>query len=191
MPSTFPGIDPYLEDPDIWPDFHDRFASQISANLNSVLPPPYYARLEMRREVGIVEDVGGGRRIVPDVSVVRHPRGQAGPSGVSVLSEPRTSFSKWIEVTFHRDAIRHHFVEIRDPTQGHKLITLIEIVSPSNKHPGPDRRAYTKKQREVLDSDASLIELDLLRTGERLFANPELEDAVRQMQPPPEMDGRA
>ena len=40
MPSPFPGMDPYLEAPDIWPDFHDRLAEQISSELNRTLPPP-------------------------------------------------------------------------------------------------------------------------------------------------------
>jgi hypothetical protein len=44
------------------------------------------------------------------------------------------------------------------------LITLIEIVSPSNKRPGIDRRAYLRQQRDVLESDANLVEIDLLRT---------------------------
>jgi hypothetical protein len=35
-----------------------------------------------------------------------------------------------------------------------------------------------RKQREVLESDASLIELDLLRTGKRLFAGPEVAVAL-------------
>ena len=55
-------MDPYLESPDIWPDFHDALAGEIRAELNRTLPAPYYARLEMRPEVGIVEDVGVGRR---------------------------------------------------------------------------------------------------------------------------------
>jgi hypothetical protein len=72
------------------------------------------------------------------------------------------------------DPLRHHFVEIRDATRGHRLVTLVEIVSPSNKRPGPDRRAYEEKQREILESSTHLIELDLLREGKRLFPYPEL-----------------
>jgi hypothetical protein len=34
------------------------------------------------------------------------------------------------------------------------LVTLIEIASPANKRPGPDRRAYEAKQQEILDNDA-------------------------------------
>ena len=69
--------------------------------------------------------------------------------------------------------------------RGHRLVTLIEIVSPSNKRPGVDRRAYLMKQREVLDSDANLIELDLLRDGERLLANLLLVDTVAHLEPGP------
>ncbi len=50
----FPGLDPYLEAPDIWPDFHDRLASTLSAILNTLLPAPYYARLQKRPELGVI-----------------------------------------------------------------------------------------------------------------------------------------
>src|SRR5881409_2064340 len=46
MPSPFPGMDPYLEAPDIWPDLHEALASEMRAELNLLLPQPYYARLE-------------------------------------------------------------------------------------------------------------------------------------------------
>ena len=52
---------------------------------------------------------------------------------------------------------------------------MIEIIIPSNKLPGPDRRAYEAKQMEVLSNDANLIEIDLLCGGQRLLPYPELE----------------
>jgi hypothetical protein len=176
-------MDPYLEAPDIWPDFHDRFAGQISGELNSSLPAPYYARLEMRPEVGIVEEGATTRRIVPDVAVVRRPPSQSDGGGVAIVDKPRTTISQSVEVTLRSETIRHAFVEIRDPTRGHQLVTLLEIVSPSNKREGVDRKAYLQKQREVLDSEASLIELDLLRTGERLLPDPQLQNVVAQFDP--------
>jgi hypothetical protein len=172
MPSPFPGMDPWLESPDIWPDFHNRFATGLSAWLNRRLPKPYYARLEMRPEVGVVEDEGGyERRIVPDVSVVRRP---GGDTAVALADPAVRAISDSFEVTVFSETGNHAFVEIRDPSQGHHLITLIEIVSPANKNPGPDRDAYLKKQAEVLGSDANLIEIDLLRDGRRTFDAPEL-----------------
>jgi Protein of unknown function (DUF4058) len=155
MPSPFPGMDPYLEAPQIWPDLHDALAGEIRNELNLTLPSPYYARLEIRPELGVVEQEGERQRVVPDVTVVRY------------LSK-----------------IRHHFVEIRDPSQAHKLITLIEIVSPSNKSAGPDREAYQLKQHEVLESDANLIELDLLRAGRRILPTVDLDTTIKQIEPP-------
>ena len=186
MPSPFPGMDPYLEAPSIWPDLHDALASEIRTVLNATLPSPYYARLEMRPEVGIVDEGPASRRIVPDVAIVRGPRArvQAG-AGVAVLEAARTKISPSLEVKIPTAPFRHAFVEIRDPTHGHRLVTLIELVSPPNKLPGRDRRAYLVKQSEVLDSDANLVELDLLRGGERLVS-PELEHAFDNLDPPPD-----
>ncbi|HVS34035.1 MAG TPA: DUF4058 family protein [Gemmataceae bacterium] len=185
MPSPFPGMDPYLEDPYIWPDFHNSLAGHIRDELNGALPAPYYARLDMRPEIGIVEPGMGARRIVPDVAVAR-PSSPPATAGVAVLHAPRRMISASKTVTVRSEPIRHAYVEVRDPTRGHQLITLIEIVSPSNKRRGDDRTAYLQKQREVLDSDANLIELDLLRSGERLVSSPFLEDAVLRLEPVPD-----
>lgn len=177
-------MDPYLEAPDIWPDFHEVLATKIREQLNAVLPSPYYCRVQMRPEAGVVLEAGTPHRIVPDVVVVRHPevhRGVATASESRVLTQPRTEVSSGTEVRVHTDPFRHAFVEIRDPTHGHKLVTLVEIVSPSNKRTGPDRRSYEAKQQEVLESDANLIEIDLLRSGRRLLPFPDLEHAVDQL----------
>jgi hypothetical protein len=188
--SPFPGMDPYLEAPDIWPDFHDALAAAIRANLNVSLPAPYYARLQKRPELGVVLEAGTLQRIIPDVTVLRYPRPETRPAagttaraGVAVLDRPRTAATAGVEVRVHTDPFQHRFVEIRDAERRHKLVTLIEIVSPSNKHPGPDRRAYETKQREALDSDANLIELDLLRSGRRLLPYPDLAAAVETLAP--------
>src|SRR5437764_6685488 len=133
MPSPFPGMDPYLEAHSLWPGFHNRFASELSAELNGALPAPYYADLEMREEVGIIEEDGAKTWIVPDVTVVHHPRPPVEPElgGVALLARPRRELSTSVKVRVHREKIRHSFVVIRDSSQGHKLITLIEILSPS------------------------------------------------------------
>jgi hypothetical protein len=185
MPSPFPGMDPYLEAPDIWPDFHEALAGEIRAELNFLLPHPYYARLEVRPEVGIVDDAGMMRRIVPDVAVVRTLRADAATSDTAILTERRDQVSESVEVIVGSEPLRHQFVELRDASRGHRLVTLIEIVSPSNKRAGVDRRAYLRKQREVLESDASLIEIDLLRSGERLLPNADLEAYLSSLEPQP------
>src|SRR5690349_9486225 len=77
-------------------------------------------------------------------------------------------------------------VEVRDASQGHKLVTLIEIVSPTNKRRGPDRDSYRQKQREILASDASLIEIDLLRSGQRPFEEPGMVQFLASLRPRPD-----
>src|SRR3954452_22959070 len=99
MPSPFPGMDPYLENPSIWPDVHHRLGTELSSVLNQSLPPPFYARVEMRPEVGIVQEGEGWDlvgRILPDVLIVKHPT--SGPSlpaheAVAVASQARGEVS--------------------------------------------------------------------------------------------------
>jgi hypothetical protein len=169
----------------MWPDFHDRLATILSAMLNTQLPPSYYARLQKRPELGVILEAGLPHRIVPDVTVLRRPQpeGPTRESGVAVLDQPRTEATAGIELRVQLDPFQHRFVEILDAQHGHKLVTLIEIVSPSNKQPGPDRRAYETKQYEVLSSDANLIELDLLRSGRRLLPYPDLVAAADALAP--------
>jgi Protein of unknown function (DUF4058) len=186
MPSPFPGMDPYLEAPYHWPDLHDRFAGQISTDLNATLPAPYYAKLEMRPEVGIVESDEPRRHIVPDVALARDPFNNGAGGGVAVLEGARKTTSPSRKMSAASETIRHPYIEVRDAEQGHVLITLIEIASPSNKKHGPDRQAYLQKQQQVFESNASLIELDLLRAGDRLLANPFLQEYVYFLNPAPD-----
>jgi hypothetical protein len=57
-------------------------------------------------------------------------------------------------------------VEVREAGTD-TLVTAIEILSPINKRPGPERQKYLRKRRELLRSEAHVMELDLLRGGER------------------------
>jgi hypothetical protein len=77
-----------LEASDIWPDFHEALASEIRAELNLLLPHPYYARLDVRREVGIVDNEG--------------------------ILQRHAVVSASIEVTIASEPLRHQCVEIRD-----------------------------------------------------------------------------
>jgi hypothetical protein len=105
----------------------------------------------MRQEMGIVEECRARHRIVPDLTMIREqtkrPEGTAA-SGVATPKQPRRDVSKSVEYTLIAEPGRHHFVEIRDSKQGYKLVTLIEILSHSNKRPGPDRDAYRAKQSD-------------------------------------------
>ncbi len=177
MSSPFPGMDPWLESPYIWGDFHQAFAGAMRGYLKKALPKPLYARTDSRPEIGIVTGEGEiSRHIGPDIAVARHPgrRTQFQPTPtVRAVTEGS------IEIVVSNELGKHVFVEIRDAGRDHQLVTLIEIISPSNKRKGKDRRSYLKKQREVLSSDANLVEIDLLRAGKRLYASADIEATLR------------
>jgi len=65
------------------------------------------------------------------------------------------------------DTERHGYVEIRD-RRNRELVTVIELLSPTNKRPGPDREQYLAKRRQLFASNVHLVEIDLLRGGPRL-----------------------
>lgn len=189
MPSPFPGMDPYLEDLHLWAGFHNALASEISKSLNRDLPAPYWSQMEMRSEIGIGEE--RPREVVADVSVHRPTNSTplqtstaASREASAVLDAPRTEVSTTRRVRFAVEPWRLASIEIRDPRAGRKLVTMIEILSPSNKRKGPDRAAYLRKRRRLLAANVSLVEIDLLRKGRRPWTDePGLVDVNELAQP--------
>jgi hypothetical protein len=64
------------------------------------------------------------------------------------------------------------YIEIIDLGSGRRVITVIEIISPSNKLPGPGCDLYLKKQEEFRQGGVSLVEINLNRTGSHVFMVP-------------------
>ena len=87
MPSPFPGMDPFLEHPQIFPDLHDRMHIHLSEALQAKLPAPYYAVVSERLWVET-----SGRYIEGDTNVLHQAeRGVARDEGGGVaVAEPRT-----------------------------------------------------------------------------------------------------
>ena len=69
MPSPFPGMDPYLEDSAVWPDFHNSFIAYLREALNAVLPAPLFCSIGNRVYIEESE-----RRVEPDADIL-HPNG--------------------------------------------------------------------------------------------------------------------
>ena len=184
MPSPFPGMDPYLEDPGPWGDFHGPLASEIRAELNRLLPPRYFARTEYRFEMDVYLDDEGDRKRqerIADVGATREPSG-----GVAVADLPRRGISPALAFRVEPEAIKRPFIEIREGAGSRRLVTVIEILSPANKSLGRDRRAYQDKQRETLKGGANLVEIDLLRTGHRVFGDEFLTREAECLEPRPD-----
>lgn len=162
MPSPFPGMDPYIEHPEVWSDFHGGLADEIRATLNATIQPRYVARMTPYVTHDVIE-VAQVRGVRPDVGVwqPQPPSDQAGGVATMVTPAPVESLVP-LEIP-----LRLYSVEIRS-VEDMLLVTAIEILSPVNKRPGHEaRRDYLRKRRELLRSQAHLMEIDLLRGGER------------------------
>jgi hypothetical protein len=87
-------------------------------------------------------------------------------------------------VTVPHEERRETFVDIFTSLDGQeRLVTSIEILSPTNKTPGEHgRELYLQKQREILESKVHLAEIDLLRGGQHATAVP-LERALEKTGP--------
>lgn len=171
MPGPFPGMDPYLEHPARWPGVHQGLITYIMSALNAVLPPRYVADIGERLYILQPEQERG---IYPDVVVVEHPsiempmEQDVGGTALAVaVSDP-----PWV-MTVEPMEMREVFVEIFPVADEGRLVTVIEVLSPSNKTAGsPGRQLYLTKQQEILESQTHLIEIDLLRRGEHTVAAP-------------------
>src|SRR5438105_4192448 len=155
-------MDPYIEQPDLWPDFHHGLAEAIAARLNPLIRPRYFARLVEYVAYETVEP-SATRRVQPDLSVwQRRPAGGEGAVAVAVVSPPPVeSLVPWELPT------RLLRVEIHE-TAHRQLVGVIEILSPVNKRPGHEAQAeYLRKRRELLRTFVHYLEIDLLRGGER------------------------
>lgn len=77
MASPFPGMDPFLEG-EMWMEFHDRLANQISEQLLQKLPERYTALLNKHYwlDDSALEIISQARSIYPDVHVVEASRAQ-------------------------------------------------------------------------------------------------------------------
>jgi hypothetical protein len=59
------------------------------------------------------------------------------------------------------------YLEIHD-LRSREIVTVIELLSPSNKYAGDDRESYLTKRRQLLAGQVNYVELDFLRGGPRL-----------------------
>ncbi len=117
METPFPGMDPYLEHPALWPGVQTRLIVALANQLGPKIRPRYVASVEDR-----------------------------------VFTE---NLGQQLEV-------REHYIAILDRYQDFGVVTVIELVSPSNKEAGAGRDSYLAKQKEIRGSECHLVEIDLL-----------------------------
>ncbi len=162
-------MDPYLEKPSLWPDLHHNLITEIQSTLNGGIRPKYFARVETRVYISDQDDPGRSV-IVPDVRIMETP--DAWKHGTDLIAdEGNVAVAEPIvATTLFVDEIVEAYLEIRD-TETHNVVTVIEVLSPTNKVPGArGMDSFRHKRSEVMASPSHYVEIDLLRSGERLMA---------------------
>jgi hypothetical protein len=163
MLSVFPGMDPYLENPELWSAVHNRLIVAIADELVTNLSEKYRVEIEKRTYWSLDESsvlVG-----LPDVTIAasrisdRNPveSTSASTSAVAVV-EPETV------VVPISEEVNERYLEIREVATG-RVVTAIEVLSPKNKRSGEGRTAYENKRNQILSSLTHFVEIDLLRSG--------------------------
>ncbi len=163
MANPFPGMNPYLESPELWPQVHHLLISSIFESLVPHLLPKYIVDIEKR-----VYEIGGENSLlvgIPDVTVQRSPS-PTNPtsSNVAVAAPPVTALKVRLPVPVE---FREAYLEVRD-TETREVVTVIEVISPANKRPGKGREMYERKREKVFSSNSHLVEIDLLRSYQPL-----------------------
>lgn len=167
MQSPFPGMDPYLEDPGLWPDVHHRLLSITQELLAQQLRPMYYVRIAERVYVSD-EDDPGRVLLVPERRVDGWPGG--GDPGFVAEGRAAPDVAEMLIVTSRADdEVREARLQIID-RERRQPVTVIEVLRPVNKLAGSCGQAsYRRGRKEVLASPSHLVEIDLLRQGMPLY----------------------
>jgi hypothetical protein len=165
VPSPFPGMDPFIES-QIWEDFHHAMIEVVRESLIPHTRPRYVVRVEERVYVEHIPH-SDSMFIRPDVTVLERAASEASLESTGATATP-TVITPVIRHLPVPEQVREAFLTIRE-RETMEVVTVIEVLSPGNKRAGSDgRREYLRKREEVLLSATHLVELDLLRAGERL-----------------------
>lgn len=162
MPSPFPGMNPYLEQASVWHDFHVQYVTACANAVSAQVDPAYFVRIEhhlyiherplplARGDVALVEGRGGRLST-------------SGSAGTAVL--PATAEVVLPAPQVDRERVPYLEVLSRDDR---RVVTVIELLSWSNKYTGPDREDYVIRRTALMTRDVNYVEIDLLRGGPRM-----------------------
>ena len=150
MPLIFPGMDPYLENPANFSGIHGPMVTYLRDQIAPRIRPRYAASVGER--VYVESGMGGqSHAIIPDVWVRQTEFRSHNDGGVAVATLPDVDSPIVMEVPDLE--IHQPYIEILDRESNMRVVTVIELVSPSNKYAGPGRDSYLAKQRELRYSD--------------------------------------
>ena len=156
--NPFPGMNPYLEQPRLWPEVHSELIALLWSSMAAQMPAGYRLAIEERLEIWEALSADDRPRFaVPDLSISERREGQSEvalqeriPEGGIMVMTPLPT--------------RVTYLEVRAASG--QVVTVMEVLSPTNKAPGRGRMDYLSKRTDLLASEINLVEIDLLRAGE-------------------------
>jgi hypothetical protein len=160
MTTPFPGMDPYLEHPALREDVHTRLIVAIADAIGPQVRPHYRVAVERRTYLAVFAPEEYELVGKPDVVISGSLRRTS-----ASLPAVTTRVVPQIGELVMPDEVVERYLEIRDIVSG-DVVTVIELLSPTNKLTREGRSQYERKRLKVLGSATHLIEIDLLRAGE-------------------------
>lgn len=161
MRSPFPGMNPYLENPELWSSVHSRLIVAIADDLVDHLSEKY--RVEIEKRTYFASDEESVLVVIPDVAIAAN-RESTSAAKQATLTLPIQPEKVTVPIA---EEVTERYLEIHEVATG-TVVTVIELLSPKNKRSGEGRTAYLRKRNQVLASTAHLVEIDLLRGGQPL-----------------------
>ncbi len=159
MSNPFPGMNPWLEHPALWHDVHFRLIGALARYLSPLLSPRYFVAVESQAYIATTFAPPPTVRY-PAVSIVQAQEAHLRYAPLAKPSEiPPIPHRVEVPVP---DVIEETYLQIREVSTD-MLVTIIEILSPTNKRPGSGRQKYERKRLKILSTVTNLVEIDLLR----------------------------
>jgi hypothetical protein len=161
MPTPFPGMDPYLEQPGLWVQVHAGLILEIQKFLAPLLRPRYHVAIEQRSYLSLWppdEQLIG----IPDALVLAPSETD---EDIAAVVEPSVTVQTLEGELPMPETVYERYLEVRDAATS-EVITVIEILSPTNKTTRDGRAQYERKRLKILGSLTNLVEIDLTRIGQ-------------------------
>jgi hypothetical protein len=165
-------MDPYIEGSGRWGDFHFKLIGELERILSDQVPEKYLVRVEERSYVALAGAEGKEEYpFLPNVRIAEEPEKKRKRSKArsTVEAEPAIEAEAMTIQAFVAEEHREAFIEIYEDDPELRLVTCIEVLSPSNKRKkSKGRKLYLRKRQSMLLGAANLVEIDLLRGGQRM-----------------------
>jgi hypothetical protein len=129
--------------------------------LNSQVLPRYFVKIDEHMYIHELDEENRRFAGRGDVTLARGDMTSGGQTATQVLEAPAQAWQPEVDVE------RLSFLEIRD-RENRQLVTVLELLSPTNKRVGKDRSQYLAKVTQLLSTTANFVEIDLLRGGPRM-----------------------